>query len=224
MLEMRGVTKSYAPDAGDVLRGVDLQLRRGDTAAIVGPSGCGKTTLLSIAGTLDRPTSGVVLLEGHDPAPLGEDDLARLRNARIGFVFQLHHLLPQCTVLENVLVPTLVSAAGPSPEIVENARRLLDRVGLGARLDAVPGRLSGGERQRVAVVRALVNRPALVLADEPTGALDRRNAEGLCDLLSEINAEEGVTILMVTHAVALARRMRRVLSLRDGRLQEGGEA
>jgi ABC-type lipoprotein export system ATPase subunit len=180
--------------------------------------------LLHIAGVLDRPSSGTVLIEGRDPAPMSDDELARLRNARIGFVFQLHHLLPQCTVLENVLVPTLVAEGGPAREARDNALRLLDRVGLTRRLGYRPGQLSGGERQRAAVVRALVNRPPLLLADEPTGALDRRGSEGLCDLLAGLNAEEGVTILMVTHAPAVAGRMKRVLELRDGKLEESGAA
>jgi ABC-type antimicrobial peptide transport system, ATPase component len=226
LLEMSGVRKTYpgadgAPDA-QVLRGADLRLAAGEACAIVGPSGSGKSTLLNIIGTLDRPDAGRVVLDGKDLATLGEAEIARVRAREIGWVFQLHHLLPQCTVLENVLVPTLADGAprsgggGETPEA--RARRLLERVGLSARLAHRPGQLSGGERQRVAVVRALVNGPKLLLADEPTGALDRAAADNLADLLAELNREEGVALLVITHAADLARRMGRVLELRDGRL------
>ena len=227
VLELAGVSKTY-PGADDapptaVLRGVHLRLAAGESAAVVGPSGSGKSTLLNVVGTLDRPDAGSVLLGGRDIAALGEAEIARVRAREIGWVFQLHHLLPQCTVLENVLIPTLADGArggdrnsGEIPEA--RARRLLDRVGLGGRLTHRPGQLSGGERQRVAVVRALVNGPKLLLADEPTGALDRAAADNLADLLVELNREEGVALLVITHAPDLARRMGRVLELRDGRL------
>jgi predicted ABC-type transport system involved in lysophospholipase L1 biosynthesis ATPase subunit len=214
------VSKRYdGPDgaaAAPVLQGVTLSVAAGESIAIVGPSGSGKSTLLNIMGTLDRPTSGSVRLDGQDLANLGDDALAAIRNRRIGFVFQLHHLLPQCTALENVLVPTL---AGGGPTGAEDrAARLLERVGLKDRANYRPGQLSGGERQRVAVARALVNKPALLLADEPTGSLDRAAAEHLTDLLAELNREEGVTLVVVTHAATLAARMGRMMELKDGRL------
>jgi predicted ABC-type transport system involved in lysophospholipase L1 biosynthesis ATPase subunit len=214
------VTKRYdGPDgaaAAPVLQGVMLSVAAGESIAIVGPSGSGKSTLLNIMGTLDRPTSGSVRLDGQDLANLGDDALAAIRNRRIGFVFQLHHLLPQCTALENVLVPML--AGGGPKDAQDRAARLLERVGLKDRMDYRPGQLSGGERQRVAVARALVNKPALLLADEPTGSLDRAAAEHLTDLLAELNREEGVTLVVVTHAAPLAARMGRVMELKDGRL------
>ncbi|MFN3649807.1 MAG: ABC transporter ATP-binding protein [Armatimonadota bacterium] len=219
---LAGVEKSYTAASGDatrVLAGVDLRVAPGESVAIVGPSGSGKSTLLNIIGTLDRPTAGTVRLGGRDVTSLDEQALAALRNREIGFIFQLHHLLPQCTVLENVLVPTLAGGAEKRREPAEaRARRLLERVGLGARLDHRPGQLSGGERQRAAVVRALINEPPLLLADEPTGALDRASAENLADLLVELNREEGVALVVITHAMSLARRMSRVLALENGRL------
>jgi ABC-type lipoprotein export system ATPase subunit len=203
-----------------VLAGISLTLRAGESLAIVGPSGSGKSTLLNIMGTLDRPTSGRVLLDGQDLAALGDEALAAIRNRRIGFVFQLHHLLPQCTALENVLVPTLAGAAtAPAGEMQDRAQQLLERVGLGERLAYRPGQLSGGERQRVAVARALINRPALLLADEPTGSLDRAASEHLASLLAELNREQGVTLVVVTHSTALAAKMARGLELRDGSLR-----
>ena len=224
LLELNGVSKEFAPPGGvetvQVLRAVDLRLDRGESLAIVGPSGSGKSTLLNIIGTLDRPTAGRVTLDGEDLTQLDEAGLARLRNRRVGFVFQSHHLLPQCNVLENVLVPTIAHGDGAlRAEAPDRARRLLDKVGLSPRLNHRPGQLSGGERQRVAVVRALINQPALLLADEPTGALDRASAETLADLLVRLNREEGVTLIIVTHALDLARRMGRVVELRDGTLQ-----
>ncbi len=229
LLVLEEVTKRYpAPAPGGraeadaenppVLRGVSLTVGAGDRLAVVGPSGSGKSTLLNIMGTLDRPTSGRVLLEGTDLAGLDEEALAEVRRRRIGFVFQLHHLLPQCTALENVLVPALAAERRVPAEVEARARRLLERVGLADRMDHRPGQLSGGERQRVAVARALVNRPALLLADEPTGSLDRAASERLADLLLELNREEGVALVVVTHALDLARRMDRVMELRDGRL------
>jgi lipoprotein-releasing system ATP-binding protein len=223
-LKLTGVTKRYGGQlSGEapVLDGVDLEVARGDSAAIVGPSGCGKTTLLNIIGTLDRPDAGEVRLEGQDLTRLNARQLAEVRNRQVGFVFQMHHLLPQCTVLENVLVPTLATAnEGLKDAAPDRARRLLERVGLGARLRYRPGQLSGGERQRVAVVRALINEPQLLLADEPTGALDRASSGTLAQLLAELNRETGVTLIVVTHSLELAQRMQRVLELRDGQLQD----
>jgi ABC-type lipoprotein export system ATPase subunit len=224
LLEIRNLTKSYrAPDGGDavdVLRGVDLSLDAGGSLSIVGPSGSGKSTVLNIIGALDKADAGEVLVDGRDVEKLGEEDLAAYRNTTVGFIFQLHHLLPQCTILENVLVPTLAAPKGDRAALRERAEKLLDSVGLKHRLHHRPGELSGGERQRVAVARALINQPKLLLADEPTGALDRVNAARLVDLLVELNHAQGVTIIMVTHAPDLAQRMSRVLELVDGKLVE----
>ena len=221
LLELIDVSKAYAgpadAEAPAVLRGLSLTVRAGESLAVVGPSGCGKSTLLNIIGTLDRPTTGQVLLDGRDLAAMDDNALARLRSRQIGFVFQLHHLLPQCTILENVLLPTL-AAGDASPGRADRARELLDRVGLSHRLGYRPGQLSGGERQRAAVVRALINEPKLLLADEPTGSLDRASAANLGDLLAELNRDEAVTLIVVTHSGELAGRMARRLVLRDGRL------
>ena len=224
LLKLIHVTKQYegADGAGalPVLRDITAEFERGESAAIIGPSGSGKSTLLNIIGTLDRPTSGQVLLAGDELSGLDEEQLATVRNRRIGFIFQGHHLLPQCTVLENVLVPTLASKDQKLRSSTEaRARRLLGRVGLTDRLVHRPGQLSGGERQRVAVVRALINEPELLLADEPTGALDRTSADKLGELLVELNREEHVTLIVVTHALDLAKRMKRVFELRDGKLE-----
>ena len=222
VLEIRNLTKTYrAPDGGDavdVLRGVDVQMDAGETLAIVGPSGSGKSTVLNIVGALDKADSGEVMVDGRDVEKLGEKDLAAYRNTTVGFIFQLHHLLPQCTILENVLVPTLARPKYQRGSSRGRAEELLDAVGLKHRLHHRPGELSGGERQRVAVARALINEPKLLLADEPTGALDRVNATRLVDLLVELNRSRGVTIIMVTHAPELAQRMGRRLELMDGKL------
>ena len=223
LLQLTDVSKRYESPAGadavSVLRGITLEIGRGESVAVVGPSGSGKSTLLNIIGTLDRPSTGQVLLDGQDLSRLDDVQLAAVRNRQIGFIFQAHHLLPQCTVLENVLVPTLASKdAALRNGAAERAKRLLEKVELDARLKHRPGQLSGGERQRVAVVRALINQPKLLLADEPTGALDRASAQNLADLLVALNKEENVTLIVVTHAFDLAKRMGRVLELLDGRL------
>jgi lipoprotein-releasing system ATP-binding protein len=208
-----------------VLQHVSLELNSGDSLAIVGPSGSGKSTLLNIIGTLDRPSQGQVYLDGQEVSGLDDLHLAAVRNRQIGFVFQSHHLLPQCTVLENVLVPTIpVKDPAFRARAEQRARSLLERVGLGQRLSHRPGQLSGGERQRTAVVRALVNEPKLLLADEPTGALDRHASLELAQLLIELNREQGVTLVVVTHALDLADRMQRALELRDGSLSERSPA
>jgi ABC-type lipoprotein export system ATPase subunit len=227
LLELTDVTKCYPGPEGSsgvpVLNGISLMVARGESLAIVGPSGSGKSTLLQIIGTLDRPTAGKVLLDGQDLAALDDRQVAEVRNRQIGFVFQSHYLLPQCTVWENVLVPTLASGAhGGTSQAGLRAERLLKRVGLGERLNHRPGQLSGGERQRVAVVRALINQPQLLLADEPTGALDHASATALGQLVVELNREEGVTLIVATHALELAQRMGRVLRLADGKLVEEG--
>jgi len=223
LLKLASVSKRYdapdKPEALTVLKEVSLEVARGESLAIIGPSGSGKSTLLHIMGTLDRPTSGSVTLEDQDLNALDDQQLAAVRNRQIGFVFQAHYLLPQCTVLENVLVPTLALPKAKTHDGAgERAERLLKRVGLGERTAHRPGELSGGERQRVAVVRALINQPRLLLADEPTGSLDHASAQQLGQLLLELNREEGVTLIVVTHALDLARRMGRVLELKDGHL------
>jgi len=224
VLELVHVAKSYQSPRDKqsvcVLKDITLRVEKGQCLVIVGPSGSGKSTLLNVIGALDRPTAGRVLLDGNDLAGLDEIELARIRNRQIGFVFQLHHLLPQCTVLENVLVPTLAGQNRPSKDAVyERAIRLLQRVGLEEFLLYRPGELSGGQRQRVAVVRALINRPKLLLADEPTGSLDRDASENIADLLVELNRSEQVTLLVVTHSLSLAERIGQVMELRDGLLK-----
>jgi lipoprotein-releasing system ATP-binding protein len=221
-LIVENVTKEF-PTRGEplvVLRGISLELASDENVAVMGPSGSGKSTLLNILGTLEAPTSGRVLLDGQDTATLDEPALAAVRNRRIGFVFQDHHLLPQCSVLENVLVPTI--AHGPAtPAVVDRAHDLIARVGLADRADHRPAELSGGERQRTALARALIHAPALLLADEPTGNLDRTNAARIAELLLELQAAEGTMLVVVTHSPALAARMKRHYELDDGRLREG---
>jgi lipoprotein-releasing system ATP-binding protein len=219
-LRVQHLAKDYPTRSGAliVLRDVTLELERGDALAIMGPSGSGKSTLLHILGTLDRPTGGEVQLESCHPFALSERDLADFRNRHIGFVFQDHHLLPQCSVLENVLIPTLV--ARESREAMKSwAGQLLDRVGLGDRLDHRPAELSGGERQRVAVARALIHRPVLLLADEPTGNLDRRTAASIGKLLLDLHREERSILIVVTHSQELADLFPRTLLMEDGCLQ-----
>lgn len=201
-----------------VLRDIDLDLQRGDAVAIMGPSGSGKSTLLHILGTLDHPTTGTVRLEGTNPFALPERDLAHFRNRHIGFVFQDHHLLPQCSVLENVLIPTLVGTEDPA-RARSWAGQLLERVGLAQRLDHRPAELSGGEQQRVAVARALVNRPVLLLADEPTGNLDRQTSQAVAQLLLDLHREERTMLIVVTHSQELADRFPRIFQMEDGTLQ-----
>jgi lipoprotein-releasing system ATP-binding protein len=201
-----------------VLRGVNLQLNRGDALAVMGPSGSGKSTLLHILGTLDTPTAGRVTLDSVDPFALPEPQLADFRNRRIGFVFQDHHLLPQCTVLENVLIPTLVGRDDRAA-VRTYAEELLRRVGLAERLDHRPAELSGGERQRVALARALIHKPALLLADEPTGNLDRRTARAVGRMLLDLHAESNTVLIVVTHSQELADTFPRTLLMEDGTLK-----
>jgi len=220
MLNAEGIRKAYPTRSGalDVLRGVWLRLERGQSAAIMGPSGCGKSTLLNILGTLEPPTSGRLTLNQADPFALAPPDLARFRNRRIGFVFQEHHLLPHLGVLENVLLPTLAHPSGE--DLQPRARELLSRVGLTQRRDHLPSELSGGERQRAALARALIMEPTLVLADEPTGNLDRASAGAVADLLTELPAASGAILVVVTHSEALAARFGRVFDLNEGALVE----
>ena len=220
LLELAGVVKTYpaTPEPLRVLVGVDFVLEAGSSAAIVGPSGCGKSTLLNLMGTLDRPDSGTIRIAGEDITALRDAALARLRNRTIGFVFQLHHLLPQCTILENVLIPTLPQSQEERKDAHQRALLLLERVGLSDRWRHRPGELSGGECQRTAVARALINRPALLLADEPTGALNEEAAAGLAELLLQLRDERGMAVVMVTHAASIARRFGAVYALNHGRL------
>jgi predicted ABC-type transport system involved in lysophospholipase L1 biosynthesis ATPase subunit len=222
VIDLKQVSKVYpsVPEPVRVLRGIDLRLEPGERVAIIGPSGCGKSTLLNLMGTLDSPTSGAIVFKGRDLSSLSATDLAALRNREIGFVFQLHHLLPQCTLIENVLVPTLVKP--DSRDAYQRAEQLLERVGLGGRLHYRPGQLSGGECQRAAVVRALINRPSLLLADEPTGSLNEEGASRLADLLLDLNREEGMAMAVVTHSPFIAGRIGRTLELRDGHLTPRG--
>ena len=227
LLRLEGVTKVFGAGPGqtEVLRGVDLTLGAGASVAVVGPSGCGKSTLLNIAGALEPPTSGRVLFAGEDLTAQGPDALAAFRAASLGFVFQHHHLLPQLTAVENALLPALAEPGGSTPsDLRDRAESLLERVGLRDRMGHRPGALSGGERQRVAVVRALILGPRLVLADEPTGSLDEAHAEGLGDLLIEQATEEGAALLLVTHSAALAARAAETVTLREGRVVETAPA
>jgi lipoprotein-releasing system ATP-binding protein len=203
----------------EVLRGIDLHLAPGDRVAVVGPSGCGKSTFLHVLGLIDHPTAGAVVIDGRDTARLPEPQLAEMRNRRIGFVFQAHHLLPEQTAAGNVSVPVRLAGAPPSVARAR-AEALLLAVGLGGRLDHKPGELSGGEQQRVAIARALVMSPGLVLADEPTGNLDPHTADGVFELLLELNAQLGSTLVVVTHSRELAERFPRRLSLDEGRFRE----
>jgi len=224
LVEMENVTKKYESGAAPlrVLDGLNFTLHAGQCAAITGPSGCGKSTLLHLMGALDAPTSGVVRMDGRDIGGLTETEAARLRNREIGFVFQSHHLLPQCTALENVLAPSLVHPDGRNAR--GRALTLLARVGLGDKAQSRPGQLSGGERQRVAAVRALINRPRLLLADEPTGSLNEAGAAQLADLLLELARDERMAMVIVTHAQAIAARFGTVYALHGGHLELAGGA
>ena len=219
VLEGRGLVRRFPSGGGwlEVLRGIDLEVRRGEAVAIVGPSGSGKSTLLHCLGGLDRPDAGTVSIRGHQLLECKDGELARIRNREIGFVFQFHHLLPDFTALENVMLPVLIGGA-PRGEAVERARRSLEEVGLLPRADHAPAELSGGEQQRVAVARALVNDPAVVLADEPSGNLDPSTGAALHALLESLRQQRGATFIIATHDPALARAAGRVLALHDGRL------
>jgi lipoprotein-releasing system ATP-binding protein len=225
VLEAREVRKNFqqGPVTLEVLRGVNLSIRAAERLAIVGASGSGKTTLLQILGGLDRPTSGQVLVDGRDIHSLSERERGELRNHALGFVYQFHHLLPEFSALENVAMPLLVRRMQTS-EAKDRAREILVRVGLGERLNHRPHQLSGGERQRAAVARALVTQPKLVLADEPTGNLDGRNAEQVFELMLELNRERATSLVIVTHDLRIASRMDRALELQGGILQEAARS
>lgn len=219
IITLDAVHKTYGTDDAplEVLRGISLTIAPGESLALVGPSGSGKSTLLHIMGALDEPTTGTVHINDQNLSTLNEDALAALRNQTLGFVFQNHYLLPQLTVLENVLVP-LLACGNPSADDRKRAEALLNDVGLAERTTHRPGQLSGGECQRVAVVRALINSPEILLADEPTGALDSQNATRLTDLLFDLQKQHTLTLVLVTHATELAQRAARQLNMHDGQL------
>jgi lipoprotein-releasing system ATP-binding protein len=218
LIQVQRLFKSYGDKSKrvEVLKGVDLAFSQGEKAAIVGASGVGKTTLLHVLGTLDRPTAGKVLYEGKDVYTLNERNLAHFRNREIGFVFQFHHLLPEFNALENTMMPCLIQGI-PKKESMFRAEAMLTLVGLKERLSHKPGELSGGEQQRVAVARALVLEPKVLLADEPTGNLDAKTGESVFDLLREMNRIKGVTLIVVTHNLKLAEKLSRQIQLVDGR-------
>jgi lipoprotein-releasing system ATP-binding protein len=223
LFELQNVHRTYALPTGktsrNVLQDVSLTLNCGESVSVVGPSGSGKSTLLNLMGGLDDPTSGSIRFLGKNLADLDDRDRARIRNQEMGFVFQLHHLLPQCTVLENVLIPTIpFGIPKDREETVHRAKSLCERVGLSSLTDSFPAQLSGGEQQRVAVVRALINQPRLILADEPTGSLDQETAEDLVQLLLELNREEDTALVVVTHSMHVAGQMEKTCQLKAGRL------
>jgi lipoprotein-releasing system ATP-binding protein len=217
LVAVQNVTKTFEHEGRslEVLKGIDLEVGRGEMVTIVGPSGAGKSTLLHLIGTLDLPTEGRILYGGRDVTRLGSSDLAEFRNRSIGFVFQFHHLLPEFTALENVMMPGLIQGGR---RLEDRARQLLDEVGLSARLTHRPGELSGGEQQRVALARALLMEPKLVLADEPTGNLDSQTSEAVQALIFDLNRRHGITFLIVTHSRDFAAMMPREVSMKDGRI------
>jgi ABC-type lipoprotein export system ATPase subunit len=224
-IELRNISKSYVSPSGTgthlVLDHLSLGVKEGDSIAILGPSGSGKSTLLNIIGSLDQPSEGEVVFNNQKLSDLNQLQLSEFRNKELGFIFQLHHLLPQCTVLENVLIPTLAfPPENPKIDLNLRAKQLLERVGLAEHMEHRPGQLSGGEQQRVAVVRALINNPRLILADEPTGSLDQSAAENLGELLVELKNEDGVTLIVVTHSNKLAEHMKHVYNLTEGKLEQ----
>lgn len=222
MFEVKSIIKSYLSGSGEkrvILDELNLTVQDGESVAIVGPSGSGKTTLLNMLGALDRPDSGDVQLDGESVFKKNEEELAEFRNQSIGFVFQLHHLLPQLNLLENVLLPVVAQQAKVDEKSQQRAEALIDKLGIGQLKLQKPGQLSGGECQRTAVARALINQPKILLADEPTGALDQHSSDQLADLLLQLNKEEKVSLIVVTHSVALASKMDKTYQLVDGKLK-----
>jgi lipoprotein-releasing system ATP-binding protein len=222
-LELRGAVRRYtqAAESLEILRGVDLRIERGEMVALVGPSGSGKSTLLHTAGLLEPPTSGQVFFEGRDCGPLSDSERTRIRRDGIGFVYQFHHLLPEFTALENVMVPQMIAGLDRN-EAMDRARQLLELVGLADRASHRPARLSGGEQQRVAIVRAIANVPAVLLADEPTGNLDPQTSAEVFDQLRRIVEATKIAALVATHNMDLARRMDRIVALEGGKLVQRG--
>ena len=224
LLELKNISKIYQSPSGSetrtVLDDLSFEVNAGESIAILGPSGSGKSTLLNIIGSLDKPTTGQVILDGENLSDLDQNNLAKIRNKKIGFIFQLHHLLPQCSVLENVLIPTLANSnKNDKINYEERALELLKRVNLEGHSDHRPAQLSGGEQQRVAVIRAMIHQPPILLADEPTGSLDQGSAEKLAQILMSLNKEENVTLIVVTHSTKLAGHMGRIYNLNDGKLE-----
>ena len=223
LLQLKNISKSYGNPANTthqvVLDNLSFSVNEGDTLAILGPSGSGKSTLLNIIGTLDRPDTGNYTYKEKDITTFTDSGLDLFRNREIGFVFQFHHLLPQCNLLENVLIPTLVDKTNKK-EKFNYAEQLINKVGLWEHRHKLPGQLSGGECQRAAVVRAMINRPSLILADEPTGALDRKNVDKMSDLLLQLNSEQKATLVLVTHSRSLASKMETVYEIMEGKLQQ----
>ncbi|MEI6275577.1 MAG: ABC transporter ATP-binding protein [Prolixibacteraceae bacterium] len=222
ILTLEKVSKTYFNESGSkgrmILEELDFQIKKGESIAIIGPSGSGKTTLLNLIGTLDKPDTGQINFDGLETTLLNEKDLAKFRGSKIGFVFQLHHLLPQLSLLENILLPTLSDKIHQGVDSIAHANRLIERLGLSEVASQKPAELSGGECQRTAVARALINQPDLLLADEPTGALDHQSALQLVDLLLEINREKGTTLLVVTHSMEIAQKMDTLYSISKGKL------
>jgi putative ABC transport system ATP-binding protein len=223
MIEVNDLTKIYRLGSVEVpaLQGVSFRLERGEVVAIMGQSGSGKSTLMNILGCLDLPTSGQYLLEGKNIAGMNDDELAAIRNQKIGFIFQMFNLLPRITVRRNAELPLLYNGGKSEREIRQRAETILESVGLGDRMDHRPTELSGGQQQRVAIARALINEPALILADEPTGNLDSRTGEEIMNLLLGLNKERGLTLVIVTHDPTIASRTQRVIRLRDGLIENG---
>lgn len=222
LIKLDNIRKQYPGQNKPVLDGISLEIPEGATVAIVGPSGCGKSTLLNLLGTLDYPTSGEVFLDNRPTSKLSVEELNKIRNRKIGFVFQTHLLLPQLTVFENVLLPVLPMGKTTQKGAGERARSLLEKVGLSDKIDSFPGNMSVGECQRVAVVRSLINEPELLLTDEPTGSLDQDSADKLCDMLVDLQKEYSFTLVAVTHSKALARRMSTTYQLINGKISVNG--
>ena len=225
MIEISNLSKTYTASDGNeevnVFSGIDLIVEEGSSVAIVGPSGSGKSTLLNIIGLLDKPSEGKILVDQKDLRGLSEHEISQYRNQTVGFVFQSHHLLPSCTILENVMLPGLAGFGDKvTGELRERANKILEEVGLAHRVNHLPGQISGGERQRVAVARSLINQPSVLLADEPTGALDNKNSRHLIELLKELNEESSVTLVMVTHSAESASQMKEAYHLNEGILKQ----